>query len=411
MIYAAILIHILLTFINYKISKSFIYPPTTFTLLWTVLLCLLVLSGDFFYQISEFTLLIFVIGSLAFSIGGWMVSFFKIRTLLYVKPAREWERKLLDWILVLVLILLPFYYFKIAYLSDLSGVDDFWKGIRAQTSTGDKTQESFGIFAYLGNLVSIASVASLSLYLKGNYSKKKTYLFISAAILFGLLSAGRSGPFLTVLSILFILIMNRKFQIKSFLIFSVILFLLFTVPAVLLGKGVDIEANIIENLKSLKETIQIYALGGLVAFDNSVSNPNSIESGGLTFIFFIKVMKFFGSEIQAPASILDYTETPWLTNVYTLYFPYYSDMGITGVFLIMVLLGLILTYFYRKTLLGRPEYALLSATGFAMILLSSIGDGFFATLSLWFQVAIFSFLLYKFPFFIYSTKSARLNAK
>ncbi|MEI6708280.1 MAG: O-antigen polymerase [Methylococcales bacterium] len=391
MIYIILLIHLLLIIINFYISKYFLYPPTVFVSVWSIALFCLILLGDFFYPISEFTLLIFTLGAIAFSLGGFLVMLCSYKTSHYVN---HHIGKLLDISLFLVIIMFPFYIWKLQELSALSGVDDFFIGLRTQTS-GTKEKTGLGIFAYINSLAGFIALAAFSESLKFAYSKYKTALILLVAFSYGLMSTARTATILLLLSLACIYMLRRKLTLKTLLIITIIFIILFAVPAIILEKGGSKESSLSENLISLIENLQIYAFAGLIAFDQTVLHPGSISSGNGTFGFFLSLFKAFGFDIEIKSSVLEYSSTPWLTNVYTIYFPYYTDFGLYGLIAIMVLLGAIITIFYRLSILGDSAFIILYSIGFSSLIFSLFAESLFISLSYWIQTAILVYFFYK----------------
>lgn len=396
MIYAFLIIHIFLVAINYHISRSWLYPPVVFTALWSFLLGCLILSGDFFYRISASTLLIFLLGSLAFSAGGLLSLALKTRSRAVVASESKWTCRVLDASLLLLVISLPFYIERLRHLSAMSGVSDFWIGLRIQTSTGFR-DNGFGVFSYvimLGNLASLAAMAQL---FKSGYSKRKTCALIFITLSYGVLSAGRTGTIMLLFALSCVLALSRKFKPRNILLMAVTVVILFVLPAILLGKGVSKNKDFSENVVGMRENMQLYLLGGLVAFDQSTSGAGQTVSGGKTLIFFRRLFYALGFSESDPSIIYGYSYTPRLTNLYTVYFPYYTDFGLAGVVVIMCSLGAALTFAYRLATAGYPMFVMLYSLGFSMLMLTSAGDWFLTSLSVWIQAVAFSVILYKVP--------------
>lgn len=394
-----VLMHVMLGFINYRVSRSLLYPPVAFTCLWAVMLSLVALSGSFFYPISDYTLLIFTLGSLAFSIGGFFSETSIINQCRRSYVAYPYRRVawLLDKAIWLLILMLPFYIRKLHELSALSGVEDFWMGIRTQTSSGQKDSTSFGGFGYLLAFSNFSAIAALSECIRASYSKRKTALLLLLTFSYGMTTAARTGPVTLLLSLMCVLLLCGKFKVRTALLAAASFLFLFSVPAILLGKGGSAQANFSENMTGIIHSLQIYALAGIVAFDQTVLHPGSIPSNNSTFMFFFSLLKALGFDVQTASPILDYTPTPVPTNVYTIYFPYYSDLGLIGLVFMMFILGATLSFFYRRAVSARPEFIILYSMGFAFLMLTCFVEAFLTTLSYWIQAAIFSFVLYNMP--------------
>lgn len=399
MIYMVVLMHAMLMYINYCVSRSLLYPPAAFTCLWAVMLSLLALSGNFFYPVSDYTLLIFTLGSLAFSMGGFFSETSLINQCRRSCATYSYRRVawLLDKTIWLLILMIPFYFKRLHELSALSGVDDFWMGIRTQTSSGQKDSVGFGLFGYLIALANFSSIAALSECIRASYSKRKTALIILLTFSYGMTTAARTGTITLLLSLICTLLLYGKFKARTAFLFSASFLFLFSAPAILLGKGGNVDASFSENMEGVIHSLQIYTLAGLVAFDQTVLHPGSIPSNNSTFMFFFSLLKALGFDVKTVSPILDYTSTPVPTNVYSVYFPYYSDMGLIGLVCIMFVLGAALSFFYRRAVSARPEFIVLYSLGFASLMLTCFVEAFFTALSYWIQATIFSFVLYNMP--------------
>lgn len=392
MIYIVLLMHFSLIYINYYVSKSFLYPPTIFVTLWSLALFFLILSGDFFYPISEYTLLIFTCGSVALSLGGLFAMQYRYRVVHHVCDRTS---KILDVILIFLIIIFPFYIIRLRELSEMSGIDIFFVGLRAQTSTGLKEDEGFGIFGYIGAIANFSALAAFSETFRLSYSKRKAWCLLIIAFLFNLASGGRVGAYVLLFSLALVYMLKKGIKLKMVFITVFTFILAFSVPAALLGKGASLESSLSENVTTAIESLHIYTLAGLVAFDQAILNPGEIASNNRTFMFFFALFKAVGFDINLGSSNLDYIGTPWLTNVYSIYFPYYSDFGLPGLVAIMFLLGFFLTVFYRFAILGGPEFIFFYGLSSGLLLLTLSSEPFLTGLSYLIQAMIFVLILYK----------------
>lgn len=385
---------------NTMIGRSILYPPAFFTALWSALLVALYLSGDLFYSISSETLLIYFLGSLAFSIGG-AIKVSPLSTysgLSWPKGNRPFVNKFLDIALVILVMLLPVYFRRLMELAALSGLDNFWIGIRAQTSSGIWSEEGLGILEYVISFATFTALAAF--YEKNNsrWAKMRATLLIIITFVYQIATVSRTGATLTLLSLTGIaLIQSRKIKLKIALTGVLMLLVVFSVPAILLNKGGSIDASITENISSISENIQMYTLGSLVAFDHVVVESPPRSLGLLTFRFFINVANSLGASIELPSSVLEYAEIPNLTNVYTIYYPYYVDFGMFGVIIIMFFLGLLISLVYKLAIGGSPEAIILYGMCFGSMILTNLGDPFIVALSFWIQAIFWISVLYRLP--------------
>ena len=387
---------------NTIIARSLLYPPAIFTTLWATLLAGLFFAGNMFYPVSSETLVIFILGTIGFSLGGFLILFSNSKPtysfLSLLNSNGRFINKFLNLSLLLLVLSFPFYIIKLLALSELSGIDNFLIGIRAQTSSGIKGELGIGIWEYV---VSFASFISLAAFYEKNNSRwavVRASLLIALALLYQLSTGGRTGAILILISLAGITFIRvRKVTIKTASVVILFLIVIFSVPAILLNKGASQDASFIDNASSIGENIQFYVLSSLVAFDRVVVESPPRSHGLLTFRFFINMANALGASIDLPSSVLEYTETPNPTNIYTIYYPYYIDFGKLGIFVIMIMLGAIITLVYKFAIYGRPEAIILYGLCFGDLMLTNSGEPFIVALSFWIQATLIYIVLYKLP--------------
>src|SRR6478609_5284729 len=64
---------LLLVLVNWEPFRSVFFPPVFFCLVWSALLAAIALSGDFFFPVSWATCTVYLLGAVAFCLGGRMV--------------------------------------------------------------------------------------------------------------------------------------------------------------------------------------------------------------------------------------------------------------------------------------------------------------------------------------------------
>lgn len=388
--------------LNYSVSRAVGYPPVIFAILWTVLLSGIFLSGDFFYPISEVTLALYSLGAFMFSVGGLLVySIYQNRpaTDLPDNPRNtSYTNRIFDISLIVLLISFPFYWRHLQQLGTALDIEDFWIGLRVQTSSGDESEAGFGIYAYLAAFSTFISLAAYYENDGTRYQRLRAYALILVSLTYHVLTASRLAAMITVFGVIGVtLVRHGGIRVRSLIIGLLIFVLIFTVPAVLLGKGGSRDNNISENASSLTESLKIYSLGGLVAMNDVVIHPENVESNWRSLRFFTTVANSMGANYDLPTSNLDYTLTPQPTNVYTIYFPYFQDYGWFGTAVILFILGSFTTWVYILAINGDPQASVLYGLIFAVLLLSGASEPFLTSISYWIQAFIFTFLMFKLP--------------
>src|SRR4051794_4675554 len=78
MLFLSISCLLLTAAVGFIVFRSVFFPPVTLSLVWAVGLTLILVSGDYFFRLSDQSLLIFIIGPLAFLVGSSIVWYFPI---------------------------------------------------------------------------------------------------------------------------------------------------------------------------------------------------------------------------------------------------------------------------------------------------------------------------------------------
>ncbi len=403
---AALLLAVLAA-LNRRIAGSWLYPPAFFTAYWSVLLIALYASGDMFYPISLATVVLLFVGKLAFSLGGLVVLITLSRSSWSLLPDPDPRRKLavrvfLDCGILLLLAALPFYWALVQNASKKSGMIDFWVGVRCQASEVTDGKE-FGAFDYIMAFSNVLTLIALNEF-DGKRQRWRPAALILVSLTYQLLSMSRLGSLRLILGLLGILwIRSGRINARYALLGGVGMLALFISVGVVLGKGGSTSFSLSENVAQLYEELQLYICGGIVAFDRYVMGMVPVDTG-LTFRFFAVLANVFGAKVHVAPILQPYTDTPLPTNVYTIYFPFYSDFGILGVIGIMLTLGGVATLVYLAAQRGHPPSVILFGLLLSGLIITNFTDPFLTALSTWIQSAIISMAVYSVPLIIYPRK-------
>jgi len=390
-----------LAFFNYYVAGTYLYPPVIFSAYWAGVLFVLALSGKMFYSISYNTLFIYLMGALAFSTGAivpvMMRRIKKIKAYNLKTIKNKYSDVIINIGLIVSIFVFPYYCFKLYQIASLSGFSNLWVGLRYATVYGGAR---IGWLAYFIAFVRFLAVFSYIESKNVKSRKIRAYILIVLSLMYDLLSMGRTGAFSLILVLLGVkVVLDKKINFKSILIFAIISFIVFAIPAVLLGKGGSTENSLSENLRGVLNSIMVYLLGGVVAFDNVAKNPELYTGTRIiTFRFFIALLNRIGLEnYDLPSFIPIETYTPAPINVYTIFFSYFLDYGYMGIFILLFIIGffsstIFISAYFKKSKVGIFLYGMIIAA----LLVSNMGEAFFSALSYWLQAGIFLFFVYKF---------------
>ncbi len=410
MAFTGALLLAVLALINRRIAGSWLYPPALFSAYWSGLLFALYASGDAFYPISLATVMLLFAGKFAFSLGGLVVLFTLGRRSWSRLPDPDPRRKIivrhiLDTGLLLLMAALPSYWALLQNVSEKSGMKDFWVGVRYQTSVVSEGRE-FGVFCYVMSYSTILALVALN-ECDGKRQRWRPAALILISLIYQIFSMARGFALVLIFGMLGVhWIRVGRINARSVMLGGVVTLALFTSVAVVLSKGGDSSADLYENVSSLFSNIQLYLLGGIVALDRYVIGVVPIDAGPRTFRSFAILANVFGANIYVPALVLSVTETPTPTNVYTIYFTYYSDFGSLGVIGIMLALGGMATLVYHTARRGHSPSVILYGLLVASLLLTNANDTLLTALSAWLQSTVISLAIYSVPLTLFFPKGS-----
>ena len=390
----------LLAAVNFRVRRSLFYPPALYSAWWAVLLIVLWLSGDVFYPLSLKTLAIYVLGAMAFTLGGLL------RLLSHPSdtpaPAlSETQNRAAGRFLILCAVVLvvafPFYWQRLQELRAASVYSDFWRAVRQQTSSDMPGDNPLGPFKYLVGAASFMAMVAVYQSDGSRRARIRTALILAITLLYHLLTAARVGAMTTLFGVLAVSrIRSGRIHWKSWCVGAVLLAIVFTVPAVLLNKGGDPLKGLGENTSGVLVSLRHYTVSGLVAFNDVVDDP-SVLPRWWSFRFFFALGHSLGLGVDVPPILLPFAPTPVLTNIYTIYASYFADFGLVGVAVLLCVHGFVLTMLYQAAIRGRPEAVILFGLAVSNLVLSAAADGFLVGLSYWIQAALCTLIVYRWP--------------
>ncbi len=410
MLIAAILSLSVLTALNLRAGRSVVFPPALFSGLWMMLLCGVFACGDTFYPLSATTLLVYLTGAASFSVGGVLAL---RRTASRRSPegskplaSRRSVRRILDWGLLFLSLMFPWYWKYVESLSASSGLNNFWKGIRIQSILQSET--TYGLLGmnveamFFGNLVTLSIILALIAYYEARKSRNgmlRAVLYLSVSLAYVLLTAANVGAATLLISALGIeCLLFRRLRILLLVVYLSLFLGVFWLVGLVLEKGQVRSSYALEdNLPALVNLVQLYGLGGLVAFDRIVQDPQGIRPTWSIWRFFFLTANKLGAAIDVPSLHAEYTmiSPAMAANVYTLYFSYFPEYGWLGVIGIMCFLGTVLTRLYTEAMRGSPAATVLYGITFTGIVLSGFNEQFFTGLSMLLKTTVLTLLIYK----------------
>lgn len=355
----------LLTLGNYWLSRSVLYPPFIFCAVWLIDLLLYRFNPVDMAPLHSGTLEIVTAGALLFSLGGILgilcpESLIKTKLIVTRFPPRNQLIKYLVIVFFLCSIpLLIRHVFVLASQATSGGsLFERARNVAVANAIGDE-QPAFSILPYIFLWSTYASVIFLI-----ERRDKIFWITASIALASAILTTGRM-PILLVISALTGAYLLQTSRIRFWAALKTIRIPLIFFLSLYLGLiFVEKDTSFVEGGAGyiILYFLVSYIVGPLAAFDYLLLHPNEYSMvPNHTFAFFLGIATRLGwVEYHPPPSL--FVAVPFPTNVYTVYENYYLEVGLVGMFAIIVLIGVLHTLLYRKALtgseLGRYFFAL-----------------------------------------------------
>jgi len=378
-----------ISYITYQINKRIISPIFIVPFLWGSFLLLFNIIPHSLYPLQfQFMFAIFL--WISFFVSGGVLIHFLLERLTednFKKP----NVKILSIYFWIVVLAAPIVIYLLISQAIASGPEFFFLALRSLNTGAEESESSFGILGYIFNFAYVVLLLHIQNY-DSSRKREKTKLFflILLNVLLSLVTVSRTSFIFLVLAVFILLYFKGHIKKRHyFLGVSFGMGLMFLVTFLR-----AIASSELGNESSLGDTMAIYLFGGMPAFD-TVNQINESNFGAYTFRFFYAVFNSLGAEFEVKTTILDYTNVPILTNVYTVMYPFYRDFGMVGVAFFGAFYGFFFQGFYKLATKNRKIAQLAYAYLFPMILLQFFGEYFFSNLSTFLQVLIF----FSIPFF------------
>lgn len=387
----------------YQISQNLLFPAILFVGTWVLTLIGLLMSGDTFFEVSGMTYLVYLVGAISLSVGGvcgtiLVTEPIKYRHVISVPQRSCWTCRALDILFIILLIGLPIYWQKVLSTVDDIGIDFLFQSIRAKAIESSGEGNTFGL---IGNFVVLAQFVAVAMFYEMDDSfgrRWRALCSIILALVYGGMTGTKANAVVLLLTLFFISSIKRqKISVSALLGTLGIAATFFSLGLLVINFSGTSFSDAPEMIGSIIKLVQHYWLGGCVAFDQIVSNPDIMESTQPINRFFLETGRSLGMDIHVPFLHADYSMiSPVLeTNVYTIYFTYFKDFGWLGAVAIMFGLGASLSMLYDRAMKGGPIVVLFYATMCVAIVMSIFSEQFFIGLNGYIKFLIFLVIIYK----------------
>ena len=389
---------------NYCVARSWLYPPVLFCSWWSFILLVLLVSSGLFHPVGSDSIVLFVIGALAYSTGAlfaWPMP--------SSSPNRPFETdanesrigKVYLAIFSSIIVTLPLFALHMFTLATGAPSDSFWTAMRRAAMEQSNLPGG-------GGLVSIGSLAPLYLILSYIAVYELTFspryrrtllTLVGLTFVFQLLTTARSSIAELIVGAIAILAIRRgRPPIRVTLVLVILFLLVFGLNQFLLKKmEADWTAPANERVVKILRGVAVYSAGSLVAFDDVMKHPGHVRNTWKIYKPFVRIANKFDAGLPVLSQHLEETNigSGLAINTYTFYFTYYVDFGIIGVVCAAMLFGLVSTIVYRMARSNNPIGIIWYALVVYGIVMSTFAECVFLEITLWMKAFICVFLMYK----------------
>jgi oligosaccharide repeat unit polymerase len=360
-----------LTIVNYLVGgRDVLYPAFIFSAVWSAATAVYLLCPVEIDDLSWKAVLIFIGGALCFT-GGCMTGcrpFLAGTTLFADRSRSELGVRIL---LLCSVVALPIAVVNMVRVVGQSVISpDFFIASRETLQNADAPTFS-SRFLSLTQLIAVPTVWLLLL------ERERKLLILAGAVLaiFVSLLGGTRGPLLQmVCGCLVIALVRRSNRTitgvgKTIAVSSIAVVLLMTVLTLVLKK----ETRGSDGVQIALSMSAVYIAGPLAAFNYQVGHPGlfSDQPWNTVTPLLSPLVKSGVMRVAIPPVHEDFINIPFPFNVFTIYKPYYHDLGIAGCMLVLAIVGFIYGYVYRAAVRGN-KMALFFLAAFTESLVMSI---------------------------------------
>jgi oligosaccharide repeat unit polymerase len=386
MVYGVILLLVVLSTFSFIKTRSLISPIFITPTVWAILISLFILTPHDLYPLQHQFLISVSLWNIAFFTAGLTVdstllSNVKLKINRISIPVR-------NTYFYLTIICTPII-FVLLYRAALNGPSPYFFLNLRSINTGAEEISLWG----LGYVFNIAFIILLIELLESHIDKIfniRVVILLILNIVLAILTVGRTSFLYLFIGMVVCLYFKGIFRIRH--LFWVVIFISGLFAILTVARSFD-ESLATEDL--FAHASKIYLFSGMPAFDTL----NTIESnyfGANTFRFMYAVAESAGVNVPVNDTIYGYAEVPYLTNVYTVMYPFFMDFGYKGVFCGGFFYGLLFQFFYKISLGANKVGIIFYSFLFTALLLQFFGEYIFTNFSNTLQFLIIIFIPYVF---------------
>ncbi len=376
---------LLLTFLNYRVQHSVLYPPFIFCATWLFDLTVVRSGLIELDPVHSNTLAIVAIGAASFSLGGLFASLIPRALLcfhLFPPKPRRIPESLRKTLMIVLLSSLPIMFYQIWQLSRVGGNGfNILLQARAASIEISQNEESSLPLLMLGYFSSIATYSSL---LFATEKKDRKFWVVSViALIACVLSTGRTDLLLLIsgLSAIRLLQMKQESLLHAMRIlrWPVALFAALWIALIFTSKSNEGTTGGVLTIAT--HAVLVYIVGPLAAFDKVVQYPSDFTMPtSHTFQFPLRLAAAFHlAEYARPPAFDSYVFIPFPMNVYTVFKFYFLELGTIGTEILLLVIGFLHSLLFLKARQGGRFSTYLFAYSMFPVLMVIFDDHYYLT--------------------------------
>jgi oligosaccharide repeat unit polymerase len=371
------------------------YPPVMYCGLWGVALLWLWLAQGRYLPIADATTVIFVLGALAFSVGGilgWHLGASPAAFESAPPDAPDW---LVPALTAAVAVLAPFYVQRVVSLVGGVSIVEFLYYLRVRTL--DPFDAGIGPLANVVPFAMMCAMASVALPPRTTAGRMSRIALVAIALALAVLTGGQGPPLTLIISMAVIsMVRARRVPLTVAVMGTLSAMVIVGLMGMLIRKGSAApDAPLRQNVVAVATNLQDYSLIGVVAFDRIVDDPLTIPSNGGYLRAFRLAANRFGYTYEIPPLHREYVVIGdgIDTNTYTTFHAYYPEEGLAGSLALLVLFGVIASFVHRRAVAGGVLPLLFHGLIGSSVMLTTFSEAFYTNLSFGGKLAAFSLAL------------------
>ena len=281
--------------------------------------------------------------------------------------------------LLISLIITPLYVYRVIQIVTMFGTEDLMTNIRTLAIYG----EGQGILNY--SVVINQALFVVALWAHPKVPTWQVVILGIACLMNSLAIMEKGSMFFVFVSSVFVLFEKKVIKIRSILIFSVILFIVFY----LLNLGRAGEGSDYQKEETILDFFIMYVLSPPVAF---CQLPEEVtpQFGTNTFeVIYLFLSRLGIGDFIVKDKLQEFVFVPVSTNVYTIFQPFFIDFGYRGIAVFAGIYGCIIGWIYRLYKNGNGVGACLYTYTIYVLLLQFYQENVFYSLVFVLQFTFF----------------------